>query len=84
MPLLYMRAIRPYWTRIRVVFAPIFRERYKYIILAVEVSCAACKCHFWANVDILENGDGGRTGRGSGFGEQAQAAKSRNFLLVKT
>ena len=68
----------------RALFGVIFCERYNYITEAEKMHCEACECPFWVNVEILENGDGGRTGRGSGFGEQAQAAKSRNFLLVKT
>lgn len=77
---IYIHTIRTYWTRIYAVFAIIFRKRYNYIMPAVKMSCRACKCPFWVNVEILENGDGGRTGGVPGFSTYTQAAKNLEFF----
>ena len=77
---IYMRPIRTYCTRTAAIFATIFCKRYNYITEAGKMSCRACKCPFWANVEILENGDGGRTGGVPGFSTYTQAAKNLEFF----
>lgn len=81
MPLLYMRAIRPYCTRIDAVFAPVFLEMYNYIAEVEKLHHRACKCPFWANVDILKNSDGGgMLGASPVSGIHTQAAKNLEFF----